>query len=128
MAGFAVEENAASMRNCGNTAMKIASTITFEPAQRELISRAVPDAEIIDRRANSVDDVNALAAEGCDVLLGFIFPKDLPNRAPGLKWVQLLSAGSDHVPREALKNSKIVVTTASGIHATAISEYTIASM
>jgi phosphoglycerate dehydrogenase-like enzyme len=44
-----------------------------------------------------------------------------------LKWVQLLSAGADHAIG-ALDSARIAMTTASGIHATPIAEYTIASM
>jgi phosphoglycerate dehydrogenase-like enzyme len=40
----------------------------------------------------------------------------------------LLSAGADHALSEPLKKSEIAVTTASGIHATPIAEYTLASM
>jgi phosphoglycerate dehydrogenase-like enzyme len=65
---------------------------------------------------------------GCDVLLTFRVPNDIVNRARGLQWIQLLSAGADHVLGGPLKGSAIPITTASGIHATPIAEYTIASM
>ena len=52
-------------------------------------------------------------------------PNDIANRARGLKWIQLLSAGADHVLGGPLKGSAIPITTASGIHATPIAEYTI---
>ena len=45
-----------------------------------------------------------------------------------LKWVQLLSAGADHAMAEPCRPTAITMTTASGIHATPIAEYTIASM
>jgi phosphoglycerate dehydrogenase-like enzyme len=67
-------------------------------------------------------------APGCDVLLTFRVPDDVATRAPGLKWIQLLSAGADHVLHGPLKNIRIPIATASGIHATPISEYTLASM
>jgi phosphoglycerate dehydrogenase-like enzyme len=54
-------------------------------------------------------------------------PNDLMQRAPHLKWVQLLSAGADHA-MGALNSASIPMTTASGIHATPIAEYTITSM
>jgi phosphoglycerate dehydrogenase-like enzyme len=59
--------------------------------------------------------------------LTFRVPNDLANRA-SVKWIQLLSAGADHVLGGPLKGSKIPITTASGIHATPIAEYTLASM
>ena len=60
-------------------------------------------------------------------MLTFIMPNDLAERAPNLRWVQLLSAGADHAIGAA-KSANFAMTTASGIHATPIAEYTLASM
>jgi len=60
-------------------------------------------------------------------MLGFRVPDDVKERS-GLKWIQLLSAGADHVGSWISRNPQVPVTTSSGIHATPISEYTIASM
>lgn len=69
------------------------------------------------------------AAGGCDVLFGFRVPDELMKQAPHLKWVQLLSAGADHILKGALAaHTGVAVTTASGIHSTPIAEYTIGSM
>jgi phosphoglycerate dehydrogenase-like enzyme len=62
------------------------------------------------------------------VLLTFRLPRDARDRAPGLRWIQLLSAGADHALGGPLKGSSITLTTASGIHATPIAEYTLGSM
>ncbi len=61
-------------------------------------------------------------------MLTFRVPNDIATRAPGLKWIQLLSAGADHVLAGPLKGTTIPIATASGIHATPISEYTLGSM
>ena len=61
-------------------------------------------------------------------MLTFRVPNDIATRAPGLKWIQLLSAGADHVLGGPLKGTTIPIATASGIHATPIAEYTLASM
>jgi len=108
--------------------MKIISTVALQPAHRAAISSAVPGVEIVDRQCRTLEEVGALVAEGCDVLLTFRMPDDVTERARGLKWIQLLSAGADHALAGPLKSSTIPVTTASGIHATPISEYTMASM
>ncbi len=68
-----------------------------------------------------------MLASGCDVLLTFMVPDDLAALALDLKWMQLLSAGADHA-RGVLNSTNLTVCTASGIHATPIAEYTIASM
>ncbi|MGA7869254.1 MAG: D-2-hydroxyacid dehydrogenase [Candidatus Binatus sp.] len=110
--------------------MKIRSTVALQPAQRAAISGALPGIEIdlADRQCRTAEEVGEFVSAGCDVLLTFRVPNDIANRARGLKWIQLLSAGADHVLGGALKGSAIPITTASGIHATPIAEYTMASM
>ena len=107
--------------------MKIVSTVALQPAQRSAILNAVPGADLADRQCRTAEEVGELVGAGCDVLLTFRVPNDIANRA-SVKWIQLLSAGADHVLGGPLKGSKIPITTASGIHATPIAEYTLASM
>ncbi len=108
--------------------MKIISTVALQPAQRAAILNAVPGADVADRQCRTVEEVSEFVAGGCDVMLTFRVPNDIANRARGLKWIQLLSAGADHVLGGPLKGGAIPITTASGIHATPIAEYTLASM
>jgi phosphoglycerate dehydrogenase-like enzyme len=108
--------------------MKIISTVALQPAHRAAISSAVAGAEIVDRQCRTPEEIGELVSAGCDVLLTFRMPNDVTDRARGLKWIQLLSAGADHALAGPLKASTIPVTTASGIHATPIAEYTLASM
>ncbi|HEY6420898.1 MAG TPA: D-2-hydroxyacid dehydrogenase [Candidatus Binataceae bacterium] len=108
--------------------MKIISTVALQPAHRALIAAAAPDAEIVDRQCRSTEEVVKLVGGGCDVMLTFRVPEDIAQKAPGLRWMQLLSAGADHVPVAVLNDRGLATTTSSGIHATPIAEYTIASM
>jgi phosphoglycerate dehydrogenase-like enzyme len=108
-------------------AIKIVSTVVLTEPLRALIRAAAPNIDLVDRACRTPDDVRELLAGGCDVMLTFIMPKDLSERAPNLKWVQLLSAGADHA-MGAANSASFAMTTASGIHATPIAEYTIASM
>ncbi|HXZ88082.1 MAG TPA: D-2-hydroxyacid dehydrogenase, partial [Candidatus Binataceae bacterium] len=109
--------------------MKILSTIGLTSEQRLLLEQAAGDAEIVDRRCRSQAEMVEAAEGGCDVYFGFRVPDELMRRAPGLKWVQLLSAGADHILRGLLgERANVAVTTASGIHSTPIAEYTIGSM
>ena len=57
-----------------------------------------------------------------------VVPDDIVERAPNLKWLQLTSAGVDRLLDAPVVNSHVMVTTASGIHATPISEYVIGAM
>jgi phosphoglycerate dehydrogenase-like enzyme len=109
--------------------MKILSTVGLTPAHRRVIDAALDGEEFIDRGCRSQAEMIEAAAGGCDVLFSFRVPDELMRRSPNLKWVQLLSAGADHILKGALAQATgISVTTASGIHATAIAEYTIGSM
>jgi len=108
--------------------MKIISTVELKPAHRAAISSAVAGAEIVDRQCRTEEEVNEIVGGGCDVMVTFRVPEDVADRAPGLRWIQLLSAGADHAIGAPLKAGKITFTTTSGIHATPIAEYTLASM
>ncbi len=108
--------------------MKIISTVALQPAQRSAILNAVPGADLADRQCRTAEEVSELVGSGCDVMLTFRVPNDIATRARGLKWIQLLSAGADHVLGGPLKSTPMAITTASGIHATPIAEYTLASM
>jgi len=107
--------------------IKLVSTVPLTESHLATLRAAAPNAEFVARGCRTPDDVRALIADGCDAMLTFIMPNDLPQRAPNLKWVQLLSAGADHA-MGVVQSSHITLTTASGIHATPIAEYTIASM
>src|SRR6202795_3074365 len=107
--------------------MKIISTVALQPNHRAVIAEAAPGAEIVDRRCRTPEEVLQLVGGGCDAMLTFIVPPDIADHAPAVRWIQLLSAGADDALAGPFKG-KIPLTTASGIHATPIAEYTLASM
>jgi len=103
--------------------MKIASAFSLDSRLRDLIQRAAPDAELVDRQCASPRDVADLAAGGCDVIMTFLVPDDLLTVAPNLKWIQLFSAGADHMLNGPVGAMPIRITTTSGIHAVSIAEF-----
>jgi phosphoglycerate dehydrogenase-like enzyme len=109
--------------------MRILSTVGLTAEQRRLIEQAAGDAELVDRPCRSQAEMVRAAEGGCDVLFTLRVPDELMNRAPQLKWVQLLSAGADHILKGVLERRKeVAVTTGSGVAASTIAEYSIASM
>ncbi|MBI5032834.1 MAG: D-2-hydroxyacid dehydrogenase [Chloroflexi bacterium] len=64
-----------------------------------------------------------------EILYGFMPPRDL-SIAPKLKWLQLHSAGINHLlnSQHPILQSNIKITTSSGIHAVPIGEFSIALM
>jgi len=103
--------------------MKIASAFALDPKSRDLIQRAAPDAEIVDRQCASPDEVADLAAGGCDIIMTFLVPDHLLTVAPNLKWIQLFSAGADHMLNGPVGAPPLRITTTSGIHAVSIAEF-----
>jgi D-2-hydroxyacid dehydrogenase (NADP+) len=71
--------------------------------------------------------LDALLAEA-EVIFAFRLPRDLLARAPGLKWVQVTSAGVDRFLAGDLRHSPVMLTNTSGIHATPIAEFVISFM
>jgi phosphoglycerate dehydrogenase-like enzyme len=124
---FALDDGRIACEIFAVASINIASTLPLNDSQRAVLRAAAPNAEITDRTCRTPDEVRELVAGGCDALLTFMTPGDLSQRAPNLKWVQLLSAGADHA-LAAVKGASFTLTTASGIHATPIAEYTVASM
>jgi len=109
--------------------MKILSTVGLTPAEIRKLEQIGGGAEVVDRRCRSQAEMIEAAAAGCDVLFSFRAPDELVRKSPGLKWIQFLSAGADHVMKGELRaRPAIAITNASGIHSTPIAEYTIASM
>ena len=58
----------------------------------------------------------------------FTTPLPAPENAPRLRWVQLYSAGPDHILTHPLWTTPVLFTTTSGIHAIPIAEYVLTMM
>ena len=63
-----------------------------------------------------------------DIVYGLRLPRDLIVRAPKLKWVQVSSAGVDRFLDDDFRRSPVILTNASGIHATPIGEFVMEQM
>jgi phosphoglycerate dehydrogenase-like enzyme len=63
-----------------------------------------------------------------DILVGFVPQNNLFQRAPHVKWVQMLSAGVDSLTGSEIWQSDIPITGVSGIHAAPIGEYVLMTM
>ncbi|MFH0847415.1 MAG: D-2-hydroxyacid dehydrogenase [Chloroflexota bacterium] len=64
----------------------------------------------------------------CEVLFAFRLPQNVLKRAPNLKWIQVTSAGVERYLNSEMIASPVILTNASGIHATPISEWVIMTM
>ncbi len=108
--------------------MKIVSAIAMQEHQRRLVLDSVPGLELVDRQCASGAEILELVRGGCDVLFTFIVPDELLQAAPQLKWIQLITAGVDHMAKTPAYNSAVRLTTTSGVHAGSLAEMTLAMM
>ncbi|MGH7863400.1 MAG: D-2-hydroxyacid dehydrogenase [Candidatus Binataceae bacterium] len=128
VATIRLDGKSAGVQESHHWIMRIISTVALTATQERIIADAAGGAELAHRTCRANEDFEQLLATGADVLLTFRVPDDVIERTPGLKWIQLLSAGADHTPQKLIASGTVPLTTASGIHATPIAEYTIASM
>ncbi|SRR5579875_124341 len=108
--------------------MKIVSSVALAPEQRAAIAGAAPGAELIDRQCRSREDIEALVGSGCDVLMTFHVPSSILAPVARVRWLQLLTAGADHVLKQPADLSRIVITHTSGIHSVVIAQHVFASI
>jgi phosphoglycerate dehydrogenase-like enzyme len=72
-------------------------------------------------------ELDKILAEA-EISYGMRIPTNLLERAPKLKWIQVTSAGVDRYLNEEFRRSPIVLTNASGVHATPIGEFVVSLM
>lgn len=102
-------------------------TLRFTDEQLDKLRAVSPRLIVEQRTCHNDEEVTAALDDEVEVLYTAHanFPLD---RVPSLKWVQLHWAGVDHVLEAPVMHSAITITTASGIHASNITEYVFASM
>ncbi len=111
-------------------AVSVLSTLRFVDDLLDQLRAVSPRLEVAQQTCRNAEEVGAaLAAHpGIEVLYTFDLPGDTLELAPQLRWVQLHSAGVDHLLGSPLMESDVAITTSSGIHATPIAEYVLASL
>ncbi len=87
--------------------------------QRATLSGILPGIETV---IQNEGDPEALEGTDVDVLVTELVPRRL-EKWPRLRWVQLFSAGSNHLRDHPIWKTPIVVTNASGSHGVPIAQY-----
>jgi len=105
----------------------VLSTMRFTDELLDKLRAVSPRFVVKQRTCHDAEEVEEALEDAVEVLYTFYLSADL-SRAPDLKWVQLHSAGVDHLLDHPLMKSDILLTTTSGIHATPIAEYVFASI
>ncbi len=112
------------------SAIQVLCTMRFTDEQLNQLRAVSASVQVTQETChNTRDVVEALARHpNTQILQGYYLPDNALEVAPGLRWFQLHSAGIDHVAIDPLLQQGVMVTTSSGIHATPIAEYVLASM
>ncbi len=109
---------------------KVLLTQRFSDAQVERLRAVSPDLEVVQKSVREewdTMDTGALLEGDEEVLYCFVPPRDL-SKAPRLRWIQLHSAGINHLRGHPILDSDVLITTSSGIHAVPIAEFSMAMM
>jgi phosphoglycerate dehydrogenase-like enzyme len=76
----------------------------------------------------STDDELRTALERADIMYSGRVPEIVPAEAPRLRWVQLPSAGSDHLRHLPIWESDVIITSAAGVHTVPMTEHVFAML
>ncbi len=110
--------------------VRVLCTMRFSDDLLEKLRHVSPRLHIQQETCHNAGEVAAALRSnpGVEILYGLPMPPDLLDLAPDLRWLQLHSAGADHLQDHAVMDSDVAVTTTSGIHAVPIAEYVMASI
>jgi phosphoglycerate dehydrogenase-like enzyme len=105
-------------------------TLRFTDEQLEQLRSVSPRLQVCQVTCHDAEEVASALKQRTrlEVLYTFHLPEETLKLAPDLRWLQLHSAGADHILGHAIMASPVLVTTTSGIHATPIAEYVLASI
>jgi phosphoglycerate dehydrogenase-like enzyme len=110
--------------------VEVLSTVRFTEELLNGLRAVSPRFHIVQDTCRNADEVTAALRRypSTEIVYTFHAPADFRKLVPRLRWVQLHSAGADHLLDHPLMHSDVLITTASGIHATPIAEYVFASI
>ena len=90
----------------------------------EELRRAFPEVDITTAEPDDLTD----ALEEADAVVAWRVPEEAIQNAKNLKWIHRGAAGVEDLITPTLRDSDIVLTNSSGVHATNISEHVLACM
>lgn len=109
-----------------STDLKVVSTYRFTPTSVQVLQEAAASEVVC---VASQEELIAQLPKA-EILCAFSVPHNWRELAPHLRWLQYPGAGVDGLRDSGMLDaqSQVIVTTATGIHATTISEYVFGSM
>lgn len=110
----------------GLNAIRVVNGLSLDAAGRARIEAVSPQLQI-EHRTLTGGDLQDFHDGTCEVLLAAGLPGD-PMRAPALLWVQLASAGVDHLPELQRWPTSITLTNGKGVFAAAMGQYVLGAL
>ncbi|MCS7286942.1 MAG: D-2-hydroxyacid dehydrogenase [Anaerolineae bacterium] len=107
--------------------IKVLSVLNLSEENLETLRKVSPRLEVNQVTCRNPTEMKPLL-EDVEILYTIWFPFDPAEVAPRLKWIQLSTAGVDHLLDSPVMKSQVIITTTSGIHAVPIAEYVFATM
>ena len=110
--------------------VEVLSTLRFSDELLDQMRAVSPRVRIRQQTCHNAGEVAEALAHNPDteILYCFHLPQDALEIAPRLRWLQLHSAGINHILDHPIMHRDVAITTVSGIHATPIAEYAFASI
>ena len=109
---------------------QVLSTLRFTDNLLDQMRAVSPRFHITQQTCHNAGEVAEALADHPDteILYSFHLPQDAQEIAPQMRWLQLHSAGINHILDHSVMRGDVAITTVSGIHATPIAEYVFASL
>jgi len=107
--------------------IKVLSVLKLSEGNLETLRAVSPLIEVRQVTCREAAEMEPLLGD-VEILYTYQFPFDPAQVAPRLRWIQLSSAGVDHLLDSPVMKSDVIITTTSGIHAIPIAEYVIGMM
>ncbi len=102
--------------------MRLILDAEIQPATIERLRGLSPDLDVVDVSGEATFDPLALTDHDVEVVIGSRVPSDL-SQVPRLRWLQLRSAGVNHLADDPPWRKGVLVTNARGVYAIPIAEY-----
>jgi phosphoglycerate dehydrogenase-like enzyme len=107
--------------------MRLLLQSRLRPETVERLRALSPDLDVVDVSADPAFDIDALEDPTLEIIVGRRAPADL-TRVPSLRWLQVGSAGVDHLAADPPWANGITVTNGRGVFAVPIGEYVSAAI
>jgi phosphoglycerate dehydrogenase-like enzyme len=102
--------------------MRLLVDLALQPGTVDRLRALSPEIDVVDVSTDDGFEIDALADPTVEIIIGRRAPANL-TRVPGLRWLQVGSAGVDHLAADPPWAKGILVTNGRGVFAVPIGEY-----